>query len=90
MRQGKPLRAEWRLATLSQAPWDLAVIGHIHFPFVISAGNHTLASLAGWLETEGYGLLQAGEFRLLDFATDPVPRIARREAADRPRSRADQ
>jgi UDP-2,3-diacylglucosamine hydrolase len=66
-------RATRRLASLGDAPWDLTVIGHIHYAFQISAGNRTLASLAGWLADEGYGLLQGGTFRLLDFAADPHP-----------------
>ncbi len=66
-------RARRRLAGLTNAPWDLMVIGHIHYPFQLTSGGRTLASLAGWLESEGYGLLQDGAFHLRDFALDPRP-----------------
>lgn len=70
-------RAAERLAAQHDAPWDLMVIGHVHHAFQISHGERTLASLGGWLEAEGYGLLQDGRFELLDFAADPPPALRR-------------
>jgi hypothetical protein len=32
--------------------------------------------LPGWLDPLGYGLLSAGQLRLLDFDRDPIPRLA--------------
>jgi len=53
--------------------WDLMVMGHVHHAFQISSGSRQMASLAGWFDILGYGLLQEGRFRLLDFARDPQP-----------------
>jgi len=53
--------------------WDLTVMGHVHHGFQIEAGSLQMACLPGWLDTLGYGLLQQGEFRLLDFDRDPLP-----------------
>lgn len=64
--------ARW-LDRQRDAAWDLLVIGHVHHPFVIERGGRTLAALAGWLDREGYGLLQDGNFELRDFARDPRP-----------------
>jgi UDP-2,3-diacylglucosamine hydrolase len=55
--------------------WDLVVAGHVHHGFQIESGPLQMASLAGWFDTLGYGLLQGGTFRLLDFARDPLPEI---------------
>lgn len=51
--------------------WDLMVIGHVHHAFAVSSGQQTFTALAGWFDTLGYGLLEEGNFRLLDF--DEVP-----------------
>ena len=53
--------------------WDLMVMGHVHHGFQMEAGPLKMASLAGWFDPLGYGLLQDGEFRLLDYARDPLP-----------------
>ncbi len=55
--------------------WDLTVMGHVHHAFLLEQGPHQLAALAGWFDPLGYGLLQNGEFRLLDFARDPRPTL---------------
>ena len=51
------------------------VMGHFHHGFQIEAGSLQLACLPGWFDTLGYGLLQDGEFRLLDLARDPLPEL---------------
>ena len=56
-----------------EVDWDLMVMGHVHHGFQIQAGPLQLASLSGWFDILGYGLLQNGTFRLLDFARDPHP-----------------
>ena len=61
--------AEAWLAARPAAPWDLKVIGHVHHPYLVEREGRTLASLGGWIEGEGYGLLRDGRFRLGDFAT---------------------
>jgi UDP-2,3-diacylglucosamine hydrolase len=55
--------------------WDLMIIGHLHHPLEVRSGNQVLTVLAGWFETLGYGILSQGEFRLLDFDSDPTPEI---------------
>lgn len=55
------------------APWDLMVMGHVHHAFELAAGPLRMAALAGWFDTLGYGLLQGGRFRLLDFHETPDP-----------------
>jgi UDP-2,3-diacylglucosamine hydrolase len=55
--------------------WDLLVIGHVHHGFSISDRGRTLAALPGWLDPLGYGLLSNGQFSLLDFDRDPLPRL---------------
>jgi len=55
------------------AAWDLTIIGHVHHPFEAEAGGRTLTALAGWFDILGYGLLQDGRFRQLDFERDPAP-----------------
>jgi len=74
-------RAGERLAAAGGAPWDLLVIGHVHHPFVTEHAGRTLACLAGWLRTEGYGLLRNDRFDLLDFARDPLPDLPPRAPA---------
>jgi UDP-2,3-diacylglucosamine hydrolase len=66
-------RARKWLDRQEKADWDLMIMGHVHHDFRIEAGSLQMACLAGWLDTLGYGLLQRGEFRLLDFARDPLP-----------------
>jgi hypothetical protein len=66
-------RAERWIARQPAADWDLMVMGHVHHGFQVSSGDRTLASLAGWFDPLGYGLLQDGDFSLLDFAKDPPP-----------------
>jgi UDP-2,3-diacylglucosamine hydrolase len=61
------------LAAQEGAPWDLAVMGHVHHAFELADGPHRMAALAGWLGTLGYGLLREGRFRLLDFDAEPDP-----------------
>jgi UDP-2,3-diacylglucosamine hydrolase len=68
-------RARKWLARQEEGDWDLMVMGHVHHGFQIKAGPRQLASLPGWLDTLGYGLLQDGQFRLLDFARDPLPNL---------------
>lgn len=53
--------------------WDLVVSGHVHHGFMMEAGGREMASLSGWFDIQGYGLLKDGQFRLLDFARDPLP-----------------
>ena len=57
-------------------PWDLLVIGHVHHPYVAHHEDRRLASLAGWFDSLGYGLLHEGRFQLLDFADGPPPELA--------------
>jgi len=59
----------------AQSEWDLLVIGHVHHGFTTSDRGRTLAALPGWLDPLGYGLLSDGQFRLLDFDRDPLPRL---------------
>jgi UDP-2,3-diacylglucosamine hydrolase len=66
-------RARQWLDRQQPGPWDLAVTGHVHHGFQIQAGPLEMASLPGWFDPLGYGLLQNGVFRLLDFARDPLP-----------------
>ena len=66
-------RARQWLLRQGKVDWDLAVGGHVHHGFMIEAGGLQMASLAGWFDILGYGLLQDGRFRLLDFARDPLP-----------------
>ena len=73
-------RARDRLVAAGEAPWDLLVMGHVHHAFTATHAGRTLACLAGWLQTEGYGLLCNGRFKLLDFARDPLPDLPPREA----------
>lgn len=63
-------------ADSTPADWDLMVIGHVHHGFAVNDRGRTLAALPGWLDPLGYGLLSAGQLRLLDFDRDPVPRLA--------------
>lgn len=53
--------------------WDLLIMGHVHHPFTAEANGRTLTALAGWFDTLGYGILQEGQFQLLDFDRDPAP-----------------
>ena len=66
-------RARRWLERQKEADWDLMVMGHVHHGFRIEAGSLQMACLAGWLDTLHYGLLQRGEFHLLDFDRDPLP-----------------
>jgi UDP-2,3-diacylglucosamine hydrolase len=68
-------RARRWIARQPPADWDLMIMGHVHHGFQVTSGNLTLASLAGWFEPLGYGLLQDGVFSLRDFATDPPPTL---------------
>ena len=56
--------------------WDLAIIGHVHHGFSIHENGRTLAALPGWLDPLGYGVLQDGQWRQLDFDRDPTPDLA--------------
>ena len=53
--------------------WDLALMGHVHHPFMVSVGDKSLAALAGWFDTLGYAVWQNGQFQLLDFDRNPFP-----------------
>ena len=64
--------SDW-LERQDDGDWDLTVMGHVHHGFQIEAGSLQMACLPGWLGTLGHGLLQQGEFRLLDFDRDPLP-----------------
>lgn len=55
--------------------WDLMLMGHVHHPFTVTVGDRSLAALAGWFGTLGYAVWQDGQFRLLNFETDPLPRF---------------
>ncbi|MEN8007159.1 MAG: UDP-2,3-diacylglucosamine diphosphatase [Candidatus Krumholzibacteriota bacterium] len=66
-------RARRWLLRQGRVDWDLVVSGHVHHGFLIEADGLEMASLAGWFDILGYGLLQGGRFRLLDFARDPLP-----------------
>jgi UDP-2,3-diacylglucosamine hydrolase len=61
------------LSGQKQVDWDLVIMGHVHHGFQTSSGDLELASLPGWFDILGYGVLQDDKFRLLDFATDPPP-----------------
>jgi len=56
-----------------ETDWELMIMGHVHHRFEVTAGGKTLTALAGWFENPGYGVLQDGEFKLLDFEKDPRP-----------------
>jgi UDP-2,3-diacylglucosamine hydrolase len=56
-----------------EVDWDLMVMGHVHHGFKTESGKLQMASLPGWFDPLGYGLLQGGEFHLLDFVHDPLP-----------------
>ncbi len=58
--------------------WDLLIIGHVHHSLLSECDGHRFACLGGWLDRLGYGLLQGGEFRLLDFDRDRRPELSRR------------
>ncbi|PID81662.1 hypothetical protein CSB20_01860 [bacterium DOLZORAL124_64_63] len=64
--------ARW-IQRQQDADWDLTIMGHVHHPFQAEAHGRRLIALAGWFDTLGYGLLQDGHFRLLDFERDPKP-----------------
>jgi UDP-2,3-diacylglucosamine hydrolase len=72
---GIEARARKWLDRQKPADWDLIITGHVHHGFQMEAGPLQMASLAGWFDPLGYGLLQDGEFRLLDFARDPLPNL---------------
>jgi UDP-2,3-diacylglucosamine pyrophosphatase LpxH len=63
-------------AGAAPAAWDLTVIGHVHHGFVTHDRGRTLAALPGWLDPLGYGVLQDGNWRLLDFDRDPPPQLS--------------
>ncbi len=67
------VRASQWLSRQTDSDWDLAIMGHVHHGFQIQANGLQMASLAGWFDPLGYGVLQDGEFRLLDFGRDPHP-----------------
>ncbi len=69
------VRAERWLRRQRDATWDFLIIGHVHHPFILEHEGRTLAALGGWLDREGYGLLQEGTFELKDFAQDPRPHL---------------
>jgi len=54
-----------------QGDWDLAVIGHVHHPFIVEHQSRKLAALGGWLGREGYGIAREGRFELRDFEDGP-------------------
>jgi UDP-2,3-diacylglucosamine hydrolase len=66
-------RARAWLLRQREVDWDLMVSGHVHHGFITDANGLEIASLAGWFDILGYGLLQDARFRLLDFARDPLP-----------------
>jgi len=68
-------RARKWLGRQEEVDWDLMVMGHVHHGFQIESGKLQMASLPGWFDTLGYGLLQRGEFHLLDFVRDPLPEL---------------
>ena len=68
------LAQKW-LSKQEKADWDLVVMGHVHHGFQIREGSLEMASLPGWFENLGYGVLQDGRFTLMDFGTDPPPRL---------------
>ena len=53
--------------------WDLMITGHVHHGFVIEQPERQFVALAGWFDPLSYGLLQNGQFQLLDFERDPRP-----------------
>jgi UDP-2,3-diacylglucosamine hydrolase len=53
--------------------WDLMITGHVHHGVVIDGPSRQFVALAGWFEPLSYGLLQNGQFQLLDFLRDPRP-----------------
>jgi UDP-2,3-diacylglucosamine hydrolase len=61
------------LTAQTDPDWDLVVLGHVHYPFQIKHQGRTLAVLGGWLDREGYGILNDGQFVLQDFTTAPPP-----------------
>jgi len=53
--------------------WDLMVTGHVHHGFRLERGPVQMVALAGWFAPLSYGLLQGGQFQLLDFDRDAHP-----------------
>jgi hypothetical protein len=49
------------------------ITGHVHHGVVIDGPSRQFVALAGWFEPLSYGLLQNGQFQLLDFLRDPRP-----------------
>lgn len=47
-------------AVRTSPEWDVLVMGHVHHPFRIAHGPHTLLSLGGWLTPLNYGRLDNG------------------------------
>ena len=68
------LGRDW-LTAQKDVDWDLVVMGHVHHGFQITAGGLEMASLPGWFDKHGYGVLRDDKFRILDFATDPLPEL---------------
>ncbi|MFT5783102.1 MAG: UDP-2,3-diacylglucosamine hydrolase [Candidatus Krumholzibacteriia bacterium] len=53
--------------------WDLMIVGHVHHGVLLEKDSRKFVSLAGWFDPLSYGLLQNGDFQLLDFSRDPRP-----------------
>jgi UDP-2,3-diacylglucosamine hydrolase len=66
-------KAQAWLERQGEAPWDLAIMGHVHHAYTVHHGGRSLSALAGWFDTLGYGILKDGDFRLADFAAEPDP-----------------
>jgi len=60
-------KAERWLARQRDPGWDLLVMGHVHYPQVVEIDGRHLASLGGWLDPLGYGVVRDGRFSLVEF-----------------------
>ncbi|MCP4292871.1 MAG: hypothetical protein GY780_13685 [bacterium] len=66
-------KAQNWIESCKEIDWDLMVMGHVHYQFEVTSGKQTLTALAGWFDRLGYGVLQDGEFKMLDFEKDGRP-----------------
>lgn len=61
-RRARALVTAWR-----DPPWDWLVMGHVHYPMLVTGNHRVLAVLGNWLDAEGYGLFHNGRLELRDY-----------------------
>lgn len=66
-------KAQTWIDNCKETDWDLMIMGHVHHRFEVRSQKQVLTALAGWFDHPGYGVLQDGQFKLLDFEKDPKP-----------------